>query len=189
MRKTVLRSTPCFASASLLMSSTLVTCCVHVRSDEIGVPYVVTVDFETAQDKSVTLRERDSMSQYTALLTTSRSVAYDQHFAMKYSRSASAIRLPIAQLSALMTGLVSGSMTWERATNKYPVVRAADEAEGDAPQSSSTANTATAVDVTASGAGVVVERNACSSFSRPKQQKPHMLSLASTKAPSSHHMC
>jgi hypothetical protein len=47
-------------------------------------------------------------------------------------------------------------------------VRAADEAEGDAPQSSSTTNTATAVDGTASGAGVVVERNACSSFSRPK---------------------
>jgi MFS superfamily sulfate permease-like transporter len=32
------------------------------------------------------------------------------------------IRLPVAQLSALMTGLVSGSMTWEKATNKYPVV-------------------------------------------------------------------
>jgi hypothetical protein len=32
------------------------------------------------------------------------------------------IRLPIAQLSALMTGLVSGTMTWEKATDQYPVV-------------------------------------------------------------------
>jgi hypothetical protein len=45
-------------------------------------------------------------------------------------------------------------------------VRAADEAEGDAPQSSNTSTTT--VNGTASAAGVVVETNACSSFSRPK---------------------
>ena len=33
------------------------------RQDEIGTPYCVTVDFDTAKDQSVTVRERDSMAQ------------------------------------------------------------------------------------------------------------------------------
>lgn len=33
------------------------------RQDEIGTPYCVTVDFDTANDQSVTIRERDSMKQ------------------------------------------------------------------------------------------------------------------------------
>ena len=33
------------------------------RQDEIGTPYCITVDFETLEDQSVTIRERDSMTQ------------------------------------------------------------------------------------------------------------------------------
>ncbi|GAB2548686.1 glycine--tRNA ligase [Brachybacterium huguangmaarense] len=33
------------------------------RQDEIGTPFCVTVDFETAEDQAVTIRERDSMAQ------------------------------------------------------------------------------------------------------------------------------
>ncbi len=33
------------------------------RQDEIGTPYCVTIDFESLKDKSVTIRERDSMGQ------------------------------------------------------------------------------------------------------------------------------
>lgn len=33
------------------------------RADEIGTPYCVTVDFESLEDKAVTVRERDSMAQ------------------------------------------------------------------------------------------------------------------------------
>jgi len=33
------------------------------RQDEIGTPYCVTVDFETANDKKVTVRDRDTMKQ------------------------------------------------------------------------------------------------------------------------------
>jgi glycyl-tRNA synthetase len=33
------------------------------RQDEIGTPYCVTIDFETAEDNAVTVRERDSMKQ------------------------------------------------------------------------------------------------------------------------------
>jgi len=33
------------------------------RQDEIGTPFCITVDFETAEDKSVTVRDRDTMEQ------------------------------------------------------------------------------------------------------------------------------
>ena len=33
------------------------------RNDEIGTPYCVTIDFETENDHSVTVRDRDSMKQ------------------------------------------------------------------------------------------------------------------------------
>lgn len=33
------------------------------RQDEIGTPYAITIDFDTLEDKSVTIRERDSMKQ------------------------------------------------------------------------------------------------------------------------------
>jgi glycyl-tRNA synthetase len=33
------------------------------RQDEIGTPYCVTIDFETLEDRAVTIRERDSMEQ------------------------------------------------------------------------------------------------------------------------------
>jgi glycyl-tRNA synthetase len=33
------------------------------REDEIGTPFCVTVDFDTAQDGSVTIRDRDTMAQ------------------------------------------------------------------------------------------------------------------------------
>jgi glycyl-tRNA synthetase len=33
------------------------------RQDEIGTPYCITVDFDSLDDKSVTVRNRDSMEQ------------------------------------------------------------------------------------------------------------------------------
>ena len=33
------------------------------RQDEIGTPFCVTVDFDSLEDKQVTIRERDSMAQ------------------------------------------------------------------------------------------------------------------------------
>ena len=33
------------------------------RQDELGTPYCVTVDFDTLDDRAVTVRERDSMAQ------------------------------------------------------------------------------------------------------------------------------
>jgi glycyl-tRNA synthetase len=33
------------------------------RQDEIGTPYCVTIDFDTLNDKAVTVRDRDTMKQ------------------------------------------------------------------------------------------------------------------------------
>lgn len=32
----------------------------YARLDEIGIPYVITIDYETLKEKTVTIRERDS---------------------------------------------------------------------------------------------------------------------------------
>jgi glycyl-tRNA synthetase len=37
--------------------------CRYRRQDEIGTPYCITVDFDTLEDRAVTVRERDSMTQ------------------------------------------------------------------------------------------------------------------------------
>ena len=69
----------------------------YARTDEVGTPYGVTVDFDTLKDSTVTLRERDSQSQ---------------------------LRVPIADIPPLVTGLVKGWETWTNASTKYPIVRA-----------------------------------------------------------------
>lgn len=35
----------------------------YARTDEMGIPYAITVDFETEKDNTVTLRELSSLSQ------------------------------------------------------------------------------------------------------------------------------
>lgn len=43
------------------------------RHDEIGTPFCITIDFDTPEDKSVTIRERDSMAQERVSLDKVRS--------------------------------------------------------------------------------------------------------------------
>ncbi|KAG1217963.1 hypothetical protein G6F68_021666 [Rhizopus microsporus] len=35
----------------------------YARNDELGIPYAITIDFDTVEDNTVTLRERDSTKQ------------------------------------------------------------------------------------------------------------------------------
>ena len=35
----------------------------YARSDEIGIPYAITVDYDTIDDNSVTIRNRDTFKQ------------------------------------------------------------------------------------------------------------------------------
>ncbi|KAG7352031.1 glycyl-tRNA synthetase [Nitzschia inconspicua] len=81
----------------------------YARADEIGVPFAVTVDFDTLRDDSVTIRERDSMIQ---------------------------VRLPKKEVPNVIYDVVHGRLTWEDVTKKYPVVQV-DEGEGANTQAAS----------------------------------------------------
>lgn len=75
----------------------------YARSDEIGVPFAVTIDFDTLKDGSVTLRERDSCVQ---------------------------IRLPKDDVTSLIFNFVHRKMDWAQAIAKYPIVTVSEE-EGE----------------------------------------------------------
>ena len=83
----------------------------YARSDEIGVPFAVTVDFQTLTDGTVTMRERDSMLQ---------------------------VRMPRKEVTAVISAIVHKKMNWEQVKQKYPLVQV-DEGEGEG--SSATAAT------------------------------------------------
>lgn len=66
----------------------------YARTDELGVPYAVTVDFDTTKEPhSVTLRERDSMGQ---------------------------VRLPLADVPAVVRDLSNSKISWADVEQKYP---------------------------------------------------------------------
>ena len=73
----------------------------YARSDEIGVPFAVTVDFDTLKDGTVTIRERDSMVQ---------------------------VRLPKDEVTPVIFAIVHKKLSWEDLTKKYQTVQV-DEGE------------------------------------------------------------
>ncbi len=77
----------------------------YARTDEIGVPYAITVDYDSLQDRTVTLRERDSMAQ---------------------------VRVPIAEVANLVRRLVDGLETWAEVAKTYPAQAAAQAEDGAA---------------------------------------------------------
>jgi glycyl-tRNA synthetase len=85
----------------------------YARSDEVGVPFAVTVDFETLVDGSVTVRERDSTVQ---------------------------VRLHKEEVAPLVFAFVHKKMTWEQAMHKYPVVTVDDGDEKTSDAAASTSN-------------------------------------------------
>lgn len=83
----------------------------YARADEVGVPFAVTVDFQTLNDGTVTLRERDSTTQ---------------------------IRLPKADVTRLIFDIVHNRTNWDEAKMKYPIVSVDEEGTESAPASSMT---------------------------------------------------
>jgi len=65
----------------------------YARADELGVPYDVTIDFQSLEDKTVTVRERDSTQQ---------------------------IRVGLRDVSFIVAQLITQTITWESAYNTYP---------------------------------------------------------------------
>lgn len=66
----------------------------YARTDELGVPYAITVDFDTLKEPhSVTLRERDSMGQ---------------------------VRLPLNEVPVVVRDLSDSKISWANVEAKYP---------------------------------------------------------------------
>ncbi|KYQ96874.1 glycyl-tRNA synthetase [Tieghemostelium lacteum] len=65
----------------------------YARTDEIGIPFAITIDFQTVDDQTVTLRERDTTKQ---------------------------IRIPITELSLTIKKLCDHLIYWSDVVAKYP---------------------------------------------------------------------
>ena len=72
----------------------------YARTDECGIPYAFTVDFDTLEDDTVTMRELDTMKQ---------------------------VRIPMADAPVLMNTLVTGLNTWQNVLDKYPAFNVATD--------------------------------------------------------------
>eukprot|EP00559_Dactyliosolen_fragilissimus_P006532 CAMPEP_0184861516 /NCGR_PEP_ID=MMETSP0580-20130426/6184_1 /TAXON_ID=1118495 /ORGANISM="Dactyliosolen fragilissimus" /LENGTH=726 /DNA_ID=CAMNT_0027359043 /DNA_START=110 /DNA_END=2290 /DNA_ORIENTATION=- len=99
----------------------------YARADEVGVPFAVTVDFQTLVDDTVTMRERDSTVQ---------------------------IRMPKKDVTNLIFDFCHGRASWEEyALNKYPVVMVDDgEESGNKDADAAKANASTIVETSLRGA-------------------------------------
>lgn len=66
----------------------------YSRNDELGTPLGITIDFQTIQDKTVTLRDRDSTRQ---------------------------VRAEVDKIIAAVHELVDGKKTWKEVEQELPV--------------------------------------------------------------------
>ena len=64
----------------------------YARTDECGIPFAITVDFDTLKDETVTIRDLDSMKQ---------------------------VRLPIAEVADNVNSMINGLIKWEKVVEKY----------------------------------------------------------------------
>lgn len=72
----------------------------YARADELGIPFNVTIDFDTVKDRVITLRERDSTSQ---------------------------VRIPMSAIGAEVRALVLGKASWQDMLSRYTAVTPAAE--------------------------------------------------------------
>ena len=74
----------------------------YARTDECGIPFAITVDFDTLKDETVTLRDLDTMKQ---------------------------VRMPIKQLPVNIMQLSAGMKTREEVCKEFPLFEAAAKEE------------------------------------------------------------
>jgi glycyl-tRNA synthetase len=67
----------------------------YSRADEIGIPFAVTIDFQTLDDQTVTLRDILSMKQ---------------------------LRVPVADLRQIVQNSIDEKESFETLTKRYPAV-------------------------------------------------------------------
>lgn len=70
----------------------------YARTDECGIPFALTIDFDTLKDDTVTMRDLFTMKQ---------------------------VRLPIAEVSVTIRKLSAAQMTWQETVDQYGLVGAA----------------------------------------------------------------
>lgn len=96
----------------------------YARADEMGVPFTCTVDFQTAEDQTVTLRERDSTQQ---------------------------IRISQNEVTALIYDMCHGRTTFQQAMQTYPLVDN-NESEQNNKNDDATAAPTTVIETNSRGA-------------------------------------
>lgn len=69
----------------------------YARTDECGIPFAITVDFDSLNDDTVTLRDLHSMKQ---------------------------VRMKIQELPSNISALALGNKTWQEVLEQYPVFEA-----------------------------------------------------------------
>eukprot|EP01016_Furgasonia_blochmanni_P034484 TRINITY_DN3729_c0_g1_i10.p1 TRINITY_DN3729_c0_g1~~TRINITY_DN3729_c0_g1_i10.p1 ORF type:complete len:226 (+),score=68.19 TRINITY_DN3729_c0_g1_i10:65-742(+) len=76
----------------------------YARTDEVGIPFGITVDNDTLKDQTVTLREINTMKQ---------------------------VRIPIKEVVQVLSDIVEGHLQWTAVLQKYPLFEAkeADDAQ------------------------------------------------------------
>ena len=116
----------------------------YARSDELGIPFGITIDFQTLLDNAVTLRERDSMAQ---------------------------VRIPIARIIDIIQQLIHETITWNIIITRFPLV-ALNNNEDDDDEESTRSNSnnekkEVVKAIAATATPTVVEHHFRSSFSRP----------------------
>ncbi|KAN0041423.1 hypothetical protein ACTFIV_003962 [Dictyostelium citrinum] len=72
----------------------------YARTDEIGIPFGVTIDFQTIEDNTVTLRERDTTKQ---------------------------VRIPISELPSTLRKLCDLTVSWSDILKTFPIYESQSE--------------------------------------------------------------
>lgn len=109
----------------------------YARADELGIPFGITVDFQTLIDRTVTLRDRDTMAQ---------------------------VRIPIAGLLDLVSLLVAEKITWAKVMERYIVVNQGGEEEDEEEEDGQAKEVKEKV---VTNRPVIVEASTRGAFSRP----------------------
>ena len=76
----------------------------YSRTDEICIPFAITVDYTTVEDNTITLRELHTMKQ---------------------------LRVPMNDLQKVMSNLSTEVVTWEQICKEYPEYKAEEKDEKD----------------------------------------------------------
>ncbi|RYH30242.1 glycine--tRNA ligase [archaeon] len=116
----------------------------YARSDELGIPFGITVDFQTLLDQTVTLRDRDSMAQ---------------------------VRIPIQFLVSIVKQLVEEKITWAYVMQRYVVVKTGgDEEAGEEGEEEDNNEAAENKEAVVTDKPVILQHTSRGAFSRPN---PH----------------